>query len=271
MCIPGLTSARAHFPESYKEIMQIPSLQDLLTAGAHFGHTEGHWHPKAGKYIHGSRGGIHIIDLEQTVTVLGEVLPMITAQVAQGKTVLFVGTKRQAAPIVQKYAEECGMPFITSRWLGGLLTNFESLRGMLDNYRKMLVDKEKGAWDKFTKKEQVVLEKDLAKKNLVLGGIRTLRRLPDLIYIVDVRHEKTALTESRSRSVPVIAMADTNINPEQITYPIPGNDDAVKSIEIFTSLIAGAVKEGMNMRAAAPEADKTVRPSAHKEVVATSI
>lgn len=270
MRIPGCATARADFPESYKEIMNIPSLQDLLMAGAHFGHTEGHWHPKAGKYIHGSRGGIHIIDLEQTVTVLGEVLPMITAQVAQGKIVLFVGTKRQAAPIVQKYAEECGMPFITSRWLGGLLTNFESLRGMLDNYRKMLTDKERGAWEKFTKKEQVVLEKDLTKKNLVLGGIRTLRRLPDFIYIVDVRHEKTALTESRSRNVAVIAMADTNINPEHITFPIPGNDDAVKSIELFTSLIAGAVKEGMNQRVATPEEKPVIRQES-KEVVASSI
>lgn len=258
--------------------MKYPSLQDLLGAGAHFGHTEGRWHPKAASYIHGARSGIHIINLEQTLTRLQEVMPLITQHVAAGKTIMFVGTKRQAAPLVKKYAESCGMPYVTTRWLGGLITNFESMRNMLDHYRKMLSDKEQNAWDKFTKKERVVLEKELEKKNEVLGGLRTIRRMPDMLFIVDVRHEKTALTEARSRNVPVIAMADTNINPENITHAIPGNDDAVKSIELFCSVVAQAVNEGMAQRAQVAEKSENTEkkgtpraPKATKEVVAASV
>lgn len=252
-------------------MVQLPSLQEFLEAGVHFGHTIGRWHPKADWYIHSERGGIHIINVEKTTEKLVEYLPLISAHVSQGKSVLFVGTKSQAADIVKKYAEECQMPYITARWLGGLLTNFETMKIMLDRYRTMVAEKESGAWEKYTKKERTVFEKELEKKHTLLYGLRNVRRMPEMLFIVDVRKEKTALTEALERNVPVVAIADTNINSEKITYPIPGNDDAVKSIDLFSRLIAETVKEGLTHREKVQETPHIQKSKEIKETIAKSL
>lgn len=255
-------------------MVTLPTLQELLEAGAHFGHTEGRWHPHAASYIHSSRSGVHIINLEKTLEAFGLILPMISAHVASGKSILFVSTKKQASAVVKELAESCGMPYMTARWLGGLLTNFEVMKGMLDHYRKMRHDHETLAWEKYTKKERLDLERELAKKHTFLEGLINLRKIPEMLFIVDVRHEKTALNEAIACGVPVVAIADTNINAERITYPIPGNDDAVKSITLFTRLISEAVKEGAVARAQKIEEDAAVKAAQVKEtheVVAQSI
>lgn len=253
-------------------MVKSPDLKTFLTAGVHFGHSAGRWHPKAAWYIHSERAGVHIINVEKTVEQLSEILPKITEHIAAGKVILFVGTKRQAAEIVKRHAMECGIPYITERWLGGLLTNFDSIKTMLDKYRQMSADQMAGVWEKYTKKERVVFEKDLAKKDRFLSGLKEVKRMPEMVFLVDVRHEKTALTEAQKRKVPVVAIADTNINPEGITYPIPGNDDAVKSIDLLTSLVAEAVKEGMALRAKAPVVDPaTAAIPARREVIGSSI
>ncbi len=259
----------------YKEFCMItlPSMKEFLEAGVHFGHTVGRWHPKSAWYIHSERGGVHIINIEKTVEKLQEYLPIVSEHVAQGKAVLFVGTKKQAADIVKQYAESCGMPYTTTRWLGGLLTNFDTMKQMLDRYRTMMSEKESGKWEKYTKKERTMFEKELEKKHILLYGLRNVRHAPEMLCIIDVRKEKTALREAQKRNVPVVALADTNINPDHITYPIPGNDDAVKSIELFCRVICEAIQEGLKRRET--KAGETVPAEAPqtgaREIIAASM
>ncbi len=222
----------------------IPGLKDLLKAGVHFGHSTGRWHPKAHWYIHSARSGVHIIDLEESQKRLETVLAYVEKLAADGKQIMFVGTKRQAQPIVEAEATRAGMPFVTRRWLGGLLTNFEAMKPMLDVYRKLLADQGTDAWEKYTKKERVGFEKMIQKKNPLLAGLKTVTKIPDALFVLDVRKEKTAIKEAQVRGIPVIAICDSNINPEQVTHPIPGNDDAVKSIALLTKLVADAVVAG---------------------------
>ncbi len=222
----------------------IPGLKDLLKAGVHFGHSEGRWHPKAHWYIHSARSGVHIIDLEQSQKQLEQVLAYVEKLASEKKTILFVGTKRQAQSIVEEEAGRAGMPYVTRRWLGGLLTNFSAMKPMLDTYRKLLSESGTDAWEKYTKKERVGFDKLIAKKNPLLGGLKTLNKIPDALFVLDVRKEKTAIKEAQVKGIPVIAICDSNINPEQVTHPIPGNDDAVKSIALLTKLVADAVVAG---------------------------
>lgn len=231
--------------------VSIPGLKDLLKAGVHFGHSVGRWHPKAEPYIHSARSGVHIIDLEKTQVALTDVLARVEKMAAEGKTILYVGTKRQAEEIMIKEATRAGSPFVTSRWLGGLLTNFNTMRPMLDAYRKLCADKESGAWEKYTKKERVQLEKLVSKKDLLLRGLKSVTKLPDALFVVDVRKEKTAIREAQVCGVPVIAVVDTNINPEQVTHVIPANDDATKSIALITKLVSDAIVEGKKKAGAA--------------------
>ncbi len=238
---------------------QLPTLEEMLTAGMHFGHRAQRWHPKSKPYIFGERQGIHVINLEATQEKLAEACDFVKKLASEGKTILFLGTKRQAQSVVKEEAERCGMPYNVEGWLGVTVTNFEEIGKLLERYRKMRTDREAGAWDKYTKKERSVMEADYQKKHVVLEGLSTLKKTPDAMYIVDIRTEKTAVTESLVRHIPTIAITDSNVNPEQVTHPIPANDDAVKSIVLITRLLADAILEGKAARAAAaPVAEEKV-------------
>lgn len=227
---------------------EIPDLLELLKTGAHFGHQVSKWHPKMKPHLFGSRNGIHIINLEATVAKMKETLAAVTDIVAKGGTIVFLGTKRQAAPIVEKYAKACNMPHITRRWLGGTFTNFSELSKLIRKLNDLRAKRDSGELNKYTKKERVVIDRDIEEMEMKVGGISALNKLPEAIYIVDVKHEKTAVEEANQKRVPVIAMLDSNVNPELVTYGIPANDDAVKSIELVTRLVSEAVNEGLKLR-----------------------
>jgi small subunit ribosomal protein S2 len=201
------------------------------------------------EFIFGSRGGVHIIDLEKTLVRLEDASNYVTSLVARGGTVLFLGTKNQAKDIIEKYAKECDMPYVTQRWLGGTLTNYGEVMNTVKRYNELVSMKESGEMAKrYTKKEQSRFARQIKDAETKIGGIKTLTRLPDAIFIIDMMHEKTALLEANTRKIPVIALTDTNVNPAQVAYPIPSNDDAVKTIEIMTKVIAAAAKEGAKLR-----------------------
>lgn len=237
-------------------MVEIPDLLELLKTGAHFGHQVSKWHPKMKPYLFGSRNGIHIINLETTVVKLKEALDAARDLVAKGGVIVFLGTKRQAQEIVEKYAQACGMPHITRRWLGGTFTNFAELNKLIRKLNDYRAKRDKGEFDKYTKKERVVIDREIEEMEEKVGGISTLTKLPDAVYIVDVKHEKTALTEANQKRVPVFAMIDSNVNPDQVAYGIPANDDAVKSIELITRLMSEAIGEGRELREKALAAKK---------------
>lgn len=227
---------------------EIPDLVELLKTGAHFGHQVSKWHPKMKPFLFGSRNGIHIINLEATVEKLKIALDAARDMVAKGGTIVFLGTKRQASGIVEKYAKECGMPYITTRWLGGTFTNFAEISKLIKKLNEYRAKRDSGGFDKYTKKERVVIDREIQDMERKVGGIASLTRLPEALYVVDAKHEKTAVEEAREKRVPIFGMIDSNINPEDIAYGIPANDDAVKSIELITRLMAEAVNEGKKLR-----------------------
>ncbi|MBI2485324.1 30S ribosomal protein S2 [Candidatus Uhrbacteria bacterium] len=239
--------------------MQIPSLPELLEAGAHFGHQANHWHPKMAPYIYGARGGVHIIDLEKTQERLKGALEVVKNLVAQGGVVLFVGTKPQAKSVVKSAALSCGMPFVTERWLGGTLTNFRQLRETINRYVKLREQQEKGELDeKYTKMERLLIAREIEEDQVKVGGIENMKKLPDAIFISDIRHDKTALMEAVGSHVKVIGVCDTNVNPEHVDEVIPMNDDAVRSIQMVYELLAEAVNEG-KATAAQKEGKKEIK------------
>ena len=223
---------------------KLPSLLEMLKAGVHFGHQRSRWHPKMEPYLFGVRNGVHIINLEKTLEELSRALTYITDQVAKGKIILFVGTKRQAREIIKAAAEACGMPYLTERWIGGLLTNFEECKRRLKKYRSLKDQVATGEIEKYTKKEQSRLKKQIEKMDKYLKGLTEVEKIPDALYIADLRVEKTALTEARARQVPVVAVCDTNVDASKVQYPIPANDDAVNSIKLMAELVAEAVRAG---------------------------
>ncbi len=227
---------------------EIPDLVELLKTGAHFGHQVSKWHPKMKPYLFGSRNGIHIINLEQTVVKLTEALDAARDLTAKGGVIVFLGTKRQAAPIVEKYAKACGAPYIANRWLGGTFTNFAELSKIIRKLNEDRAKRDSGGFDKYTKKERVVIDREIEDMERKVGGIASLTKLPEAIFIVDAKHEKTAVEEALAKKVPIFSLIDSNINPEDIAYGIPANDDAVKSIELFTRLFSEAVAEGRKLR-----------------------
>ncbi len=239
---------------------KLPTLLELLQAGVHFGHKVSRWHPKMEKFIFGARNGIHIIDLNQTITQLDRTLGYINDLVSKGGTILFLGTKRQARDIVKKYAEECGMPYITERWLGGTFTNFAEVGLLIKKHRELKEAQDTGKLaEKYTKKEQVRFRKQLEDLESKIGGILNMTKLPDAVFVIDVVKEKTAVQEAGKRNIPVIALADTNVNPEKLKYAIPSNDDAVKTIDLMCRLVAEAVNEGKaNQKVAAEAAAKAL-------------
>lgn len=221
------------------------NMRELLEAGVHFGHRTSRWNPKMRPFIFTERNGIHIIDLQQTMTRFREAVAFVTQTVAEGKKILFVGTKRQAQDIVKAEAERCGMPYVIYRWPGGLLTNFETIRRSIEKYTGLKALREDPQrWSRLSKKEQSRIEKYIQRKAKLYEGILTLDRLPGALFVVDSEKEATAVREANKLGIPVVAILDTNCDPEPIQYPIPGNDDAIRSIRLFTSRIADAVIEG---------------------------
>jgi small subunit ribosomal protein S2 len=237
---------------------QIPSLLEMLKAGVHFGHQGSRWHPKMEPYIFGTKNGIHVIDLEKTSIELEKSLALVKKMSSEGKVILFVGTKRQARAIIKEAAEACGMPFLVERWIGGLLTNFEECQRRLKKYKMLREQVATGEIEKYTKKEQSTFKKQLMKMDKYLSGLIALEKIPDALYIADLRVEKTALTEARRVGVPVVAVCDTNVDPTKATQIIPANDDAVNSIKMMAKLISEAIaegkEEGVQMKAAAMKA-----------------
>jgi small subunit ribosomal protein S2 len=224
--------------------MEIPSIQKMTEAGMHFGHQVSKRHPKMQPYIFGVRKGINIINLETTQKKLEEALAAVKDLVSGGKTILFIGTKKQIAPIIEKYAKECGMPYVSTRWLGGTLTNFPSILGLIKKFRDLRSKQEKGELEKYTKKEQSKFKKDIEKMKGLVGGLSALERIPDALFITDLKTDKTAFVEAMSKKIPSVAICDTNVNPTKVKYVIPANDDSVGSVELITSAVAEAVKAG---------------------------
>mgnify|MGYP002523694412 FL=1 len=228
--------------------MPTASMIELLEAGVHFGHQTQRWNPKMKPYIYGARNGIYVIDLRKTTDLLDQAYNLVRDYAAKGKNVLFVGTKKQAAEVVAEEAQRSGAYFINRRWLGGMLTNFETIRGRVNKLKEMEEFINNGYVDKLPKKEVAQLNRQLAKLSKTLGGIKEMRGLPDLIFIVDQAKEEIAIKEANKLGIPVICLADTNANPDGIDYIIPGNDDAIRSIKLITSKLADAVLEGKQLR-----------------------
>ena len=227
--------------------MQI-SIRDFLEAGVHFGHQTRRWNPKMKKFIFTERNGIYIIDLQKTLTCLTKAVDAVREITARGESVLFVGTKAQASTIIREEAERCGQFYVNNRWLGGMLTNFRTIRQSvkrLDHLDKMAVD---GTYEHLTKKEALNVDKQRTRLNGVLAGIRTMNRLPGLLIVVDTKKEKIAVSEAERLGIPICAVLDTNCDPDPISYPIPGNDDAIRSIMLILSRVTDAVIEGVQMR-----------------------
>ncbi len=246
--------------------MKIPSSLEMLKAGVHFGHQSAKWHPKMKPFIFGERGGVHIINVEKTAEQLEKALNYVTNTVSRGGSILFVGTKRQAQTIVAKYATECGMPFVNVRWLGGTLTNYVQLQRLIRHYLDLKDKREKGELKKYTKLEQLQFDREIAELDEKIGGLSTLTRVPDALFILDARHEKTAVREAQTMRVPMVALVDSNVNPTGIEYVIPGNDDAVNSLDLITKLVAGAVQDGKTKAASEAQAAAQVRKQLEEEV-----
>ncbi len=228
--------------------MAAISMKALLETGVHFGHRTRKWHPQMKPYIFTERNGIHIIDLQQTVALLDQAYNVVRDTVAAGGVVLFVGTKRQAQESIQKEAERCGMPYINQRWLGGTLTNWKTIKDRINELKKLEERRDTGDFERLTKKEGLILSREIIKLQDRLGGIRDMNRPPNLLFIVDVRREDTAVHEANILNVPVIALVDTNCDPSGVDYVIPANDDAIRAIKLLTARLADAVLEGKAIR-----------------------
>ena len=226
--------------------MAVVTMKSLLESGVHFGHQVKRWDPRMKKYIFAERNGIHIIDLQKTITAIKDSYDVVRKVASSGKSVLFVGTKKQAQQAIAKEAERCGMYYVNNRWLGGTLTNFTTIKKLLLRLKKIEKMEVDGTFDKLTKKEVAAYmkEKETLTKNY--GGMKDMKELPGAVFIIDTHKEQIAVAEARRMGIPIIAIVDTNCNPEGINYPIPGNDDAIRAISLFTSIIANAVIEADN-------------------------
>jgi small subunit ribosomal protein S2 len=258
-------------------------MKNLLESGVHFGHQVKRWDPRMKKYIFAERNGIHIIDLQKTIQAIKESYDAVRLTVASGKTVLFVGTKKQAQQAVQKEAERCGMFYVNSRWLGGMLTNFSTIKKSLQRLKKLEKMEIDGTFENLTKKEIAKLSQEKTKLEKNLGGIKEMKELPGIVFVIDTRKEAIAVAEATRMGIPIVAIVDTNCNPEGINYPIPGNDDAIRSITLFTQIVANAVVEADNETglkiienlqeeegaAAAPVAAAPAAPTEEETVVVT--
>lgn len=224
--------------------MSVVSMRDLLKAGAHFGHQTRYWNPKMSQYIFGARNSIHIMNLEHTVPALEQAAAFVSNLASNKNKVLFVGTKRSASKVVKTQAERCGMPYVNHRWLGGMLTNYKTLRQSIKKLRDLETKSTDGTFDKLSKKEALDMTRQMEKLERSVGGVKDMGGLPDAIFVIDVDHEDIAILEARKLGIPVIGVVDTNSNPDGVDIVIPGNDDAIRAIDIYSRVIADAVLSG---------------------------
>jgi small subunit ribosomal protein S2 len=228
---------------------KIPTLLEMLQAGVHFGHKRAKRHPAMQPFIYGEHNGVNIIDLAKTNQQLVKAYEAVKAVAAKGGTILFVGTKTQVKEIIKKYAAESGSPFIVERWLGGTLTNFQVISRLTSKLKKLESMKQGSDWDLYTKKERLVFDRDRAKLETLVGGIKDMNIIPQLVVVTDCKKDKTALTEAKKTKIPVVAITDTNVDPRGIAYPIPANDDALNSLGMIIGLLSQAIVEGKKERA----------------------
>ena len=225
-------------------------MKSLLETGVHFGHQARKWNPKMAPYIFTKRNGIHIIDLRQTIEMIDDAYDLVRDTVARGGSILYVGTKRQAQDTIAKEADRAGMPYVTQRWLGGTLTNWKTIKQSLDTLKRLEKERAEGVHEKLTKKERLIIERKIDRLELRMGGLRNMKRTPELVFVIDVRREYTAIQEANVLGIPIIGVVDTNADPDEIDYLIPGNDDAIRAIKLLTETITAAVLEGKAMRKA---------------------
>ena len=226
------------------DILSVISMKNLLEAGVHFGHQTRRWNPKMDRFIFTERNGIYIIDLQKTVKKVDEAYEFVREISAEGGTILFVGTKKQAQDAIEKEAKKCEMPFINQRWLGGLLTNYKTIKKRIERLNELNVMEEDGTFDILPKKEVIELKHERERLEKFLGGIKNMEGMPDAIFIVDPRKERIAVKEAHILGIPIVGIVDTNCDPDEIDYPIPGNDDAIRAVKLVTETIANAVLEG---------------------------
>ena len=241
--------------------MPTISMKDMLEAGVHYGHQTNHWNPKMKPYVYGARNGIYIVDLQQTVERAKKACDFVKQVASEGKKVIFVGTKKQAKDVVRAEAERAGVYFVTERWLGGMLTNFQTVKASIDRLKKLEALKGSESWNDYTKKEQSGFDRELGKLKKALGGIQDMKKLPGAMFIIDTTKEANAIKEARRLNIPTIAIVDTNCDPTGIDYVIPGNDDAFRSVSLFAKMMADACIEGAQvhqekLRAAGDAADR---------------
>ena len=234
------------------------SMRDMLSAGVHFGHQTRYWNPKMSKYIFGARNKIHIINLEHTVPAFNEALALVQQFASQKKKILFVGTKRAAQKTIKEQAERAGQPFVSHRWLGGMLTNYKTIRASIRRLSELTAQSQDGTFTKLTKKEALMRTRDMEKLERSIGGIKNINGLPDALFIIDVDHERIAIQEANKLGIPVIGVVDTNSNPDGVDYVIPGNDDAIRAIKLYAAAVADACLEGSKSVSAVPNKDEYV-------------
>ena len=243
------------------------SIEEMRKVGVNFGHRISKCHPKMKPYVVGVKGSDHInmIDLEKTKEHFIKTLDFLSGFIKEGKTIIFVGTKVPARKLVKEIAKECKMPYVVNRWLGGTLTNFSIMQKRIKYFKELEEKKKSGELDKYTKKEQLVITREAEKMDNLIGGIKDLEKIPDVLFVVDVKKNSTAIKEAKIKKIPIVAFCDTNINPEIVDYPIPANDDATKSIEMIVSLVAEAVKEGKKLAGKEAPAKKEEKKPGHKK------
>ncbi|MEW5972943.1 MAG: 30S ribosomal protein S2 [Pseudomonadota bacterium] len=222
------------------------SMRQMLEAGVHFGHQTRYWNPQMAPYIFGDRNKIHIINLEKTVPMFNEALNFLGKVAANGGSILFVGTKRSARETIGEQAARCGMPFVNYRWLGGMMTNFRTVKQSVRRLKSLQTMSQDGSFERLTKREALDLQREMEKLERSLGGIQNMERLPDVLFVIDVDHEKIAISEARKLGIPVVAVVDTNSSPEGVDYVIPGNDDAIRAIQLYVTAAADAIVEAKN-------------------------
>ena len=252
--------------------MAVVAMKQLLEAGVHFGHQTRRWDPKMAEYIFQARNGTDIIDLQKTSKKLDEAYAFVKEQAEEGKTILFVGTKKQAQECVKEAAEKCGMYYINQRWLGGTLTNFGTIRKRIERLKELETMQEDGTFDVLPKKEVIILKKEMDKLEKNLGGIKEMDKIPQMLFIVDPKKERIAILEAKKLGIPVVGLVDTNCNPEEVDYAIPGNDDAIRAVKLITDVMANAViegRQGESMDITTEQVDETSEDMSMEEVVAT--
>ena len=242
--------------------MSKVSMRDMLQAGVHFGHQTRFWNPKMSQFIFGSRNKVHVINLENTVPAFNEALDVLRAEAAKGNQVLFVGTKRAANKIIKEQAERCGMPYVSHRWLGGMLTNYKTIRASIRRYRELETQQGDGTFDKITKKEVLMRTRMKEKLENSIGGIKDMNGLPDILFVVDVDHERIAINEANKLGIRVVGIVDTNSDPDGVDHIIPGNDDSIRAIKLYAASVADSILEGKAQAATVSSKDEFIEVDA---------